>query len=191
MIVSRLGAKPLVIQLPIGVESSYVGLVDLIEMKEVVWKDEALGAGVHAAKFPPNCRRKRRVSSQAGRGGRRNGRLGDGSLSRRQGAGRATLKKCIRKGTISGAFVPVLCGAAFKNKGVQPMLDAVIDFLPAPTDVAAVMVRSVGSDVEETRQCSDDEPFAGLAFKIMTDPFVGSLTFVRIYSGVFLAGTRS
>jgi len=102
----------------------------------------------------------------------------------------ATLKRCIRKGTVTGAFVPVLCGSAFKNKGVQPMLDAVVDYLPAPTDVAAVTGTKVGTDEPVTRGCSDDEPFAGLAFKIMTDPFVGSLTFVRVYSGVLNTGTQ-
>ena len=100
-----------------------------------------------------------------------------------------TLKKCIRKGTLAYAFVPVLCGSAFKNKGVQPMLDAVVDFLPAPTDVAAIIGKKVDSDEEIERQTSDDAPFSGLAFKIMTDPFVGSLTFVRIYSGVIEAGS--
>src|SRR5207247_3612378 len=95
----------------------------------------------------------------------------------------ATLKRCIRKGTIAAAFVPVLCGSAFKNKGVQPLLDAVVDYLPAPTDVAAINGVKMGSDEVVVRHASDDEPFAGLAFKIMSDPFVGSLTFVRIYCG--------
>src|SRR6185437_32727 len=101
-----------------------------------------------------------------------------------------TLRRCIRKGTISYAFVPVICGSAFKNKGVQPLLDAVVEYLPAPTDVAAVEGTKMGSDEPIVRKCSDDEPFAGLAFKIMTDPFVGSLTFVRIYSGVLSSGTQ-
>ena len=101
-----------------------------------------------------------------------------------------TLKRCIRKGTVGGAFVPVLCGSAFKNKGVQPLLDAVVDYLPAPTDVAAIKGVKMGSDELVVRRCSDDEPFAGLAFKIMSDPFVGSLTFVRIYSGVLNTGSQ-
>ena len=100
------------------------------------------------------------------------------------------LKRCIRKGTIGGAFVPVLCGSAFKNKGVQPLLDAVVDYLPAPTDVAAIKGVKMGSNEPVVRRCSDDEPFAGLAFKIMSDPFVGSLTFVRIYSGVVTSGSQ-
>ena len=101
-----------------------------------------------------------------------------------------TLKKLIRKGTINGAFVPVLCGSAFKNKGVQPMLDAVVDFLPSPLDVPAVKGLEVDGDTEMTRKADDDEPFSGLAFKIMTDPFVGSLTFVRVYSGVLASSTQ-
>ena len=100
------------------------------------------------------------------------------------------LKRCIRKGTVSGAFVPVLCGSAFKNKGVQPLLDAVVDYLPAPTDVAAIHGVKMGTDDDVVRHASDDEPFSGLAFKIMSDPFVGSLTFVRIYSGVLTAGCQ-
>ncbi len=101
-----------------------------------------------------------------------------------------TLRRCIRKGAIGSLFVPILCGSAFKNKGVQPLLDAVVDFLPAPTDVAAVIGTKVDSDEELSRKSSDDEPFAGLAFKIMTDPFVGSLTFVRVYSGVLATASQ-
>jgi elongation factor G len=101
-----------------------------------------------------------------------------------------TLRRCIRKGAIGSLFVPILCGSAFKNKGVQPLLDAVVDFLPAPTDVAAVIGTKVDSDEELSRKSSDDEPFAGLAFKIMTDPFVGSLTFVRVYSGVLASASQ-
>src|SRR5438552_15548422 len=101
-----------------------------------------------------------------------------------------TLKRCMRKGTIAGTFVPVLCGSAFKNKGVQPLLDAVVAYLPAPTDVAAIRGVKMGSDEVVVRRRSDDEPFAGLAFKIMSDPFVGSLTFVRIYSGVLSSGSQ-
>src|SRR5438552_16830716 len=100
------------------------------------------------------------------------------------------LKRCIRKGTISAAFVPVLCGAAFKNKGVQTLLDAVVDYLPSPIDVAAIRGVKMGSDEVVVRRCSDDEAFAGLAFKVMSDPVVGSLTFVRIYSGVLTSGSQ-
>ena len=100
----------------------------------------------------------------------------------------ATIKRCIRKGTVEGAFVPVLCGSAFKNKGVQPLLDAVVDFMPSPTDVPAIKGAHPDTDEPMERKSSDEEPFSALAFKIMTDPFVGSLTFARIYSGVIKAG---
>jgi elongation factor G len=190
MIVDRLGAKPLVVHLPIGAESSYVGLVDLLEMKGLVWQAEDLGAKYDIGEIPAE------LKAQADE---YRHKLVEMAVEMDDAAMEAyldgkepsieTLKKCIRKGTISGAFVPVLCGAAFKNKGVQPMLDAVVDFLPAPTDVAAVHGTRMGTDEDETRRCDDSEPFAGLAFKIMTDPFVGSLTFVRIYSGVLQTGT--
>src|SRR5437763_13782181 len=101
-----------------------------------------------------------------------------------------TLQRCIRKGTISGAFVPGLAGSAVKNKGVQPRLDAGVAHLPSPMDVAAIKGIKMGSDEQVTRRCSDDEPFSALAFKIMSDPFVGSLTFIRIYSGVLSAGSQ-
>ena len=190
MIVDRLGAKPMVIHLPIGIESSYVGLVDLVAMKGVVWKDEALGAEFVVGDIPADLKaqaeeyRHKLVEMAV--------EMDDAAMEAYldgKEPDEATLKRLIRKGTITGTFVPVLCGAAFKNKGVQPMLDAVVDFLPAPTDVAAVVGTKPGTDEEEIRKCSDDEPFAGLAFKIMNDPFVGSITFVRIYSGILQSGT--
>ncbi len=191
MIVDRLGANPLVTQLPIGVESDFVGLVDLVAMKAVIWKDEALGAEFTIGEIPDE------LADQAAEYHETLVELAveqDDTAMEAYLEGNApdiaTLKRCIRKGTITGAFVPVLCGSAFKNKGVQPMLDAVVDYLPAPTDVTAVTGTKVGTDEPVTRGCSDDEPFAGLAFKIMTDPFVGSLTFVRIYSGVLNTGTQ-
>jgi len=190
MIVDRLGAKPMVIHLPIGIESSYVGLVDLVAMKGLVWKDEALGAEFVVGDIPADLKaqaeeyRHKLVEMAV--------EMDDAAMEAYldgKEPDEATLKRLIRKGTITGTFVPVLCGAAFKNKGVQPMLDAVVDFLPAPTDVAAVVGTKPGTDEEEIRKCSDDEPFAGLAFKIMNDPFVGSITFVRIYSGILQSGT--
>jgi elongation factor G len=192
MIVDRLGAKPLVIHLPIGAESSYVGLVDLLTMKSLIWKDEALGAEFVVGDIPAD------LKDQAAE---YRHKLVEMAVETDDAAMEAyldgkepdleTLKKCIRKGTISSTFVPVLCGAAFKNKGVQPMLDAVVDFLPSPTDVAAVIGTKPGTKDELVRKCSDDEPFAGLAFKIMNDPFVGSLTFVRVYSGVLQSGSSA
>ena len=192
MIKDRLGAVPLVCQFPIGLESDFVGVVDLIDMKELRWLDETLGAKFDTLEVSEELRPKAEelraklveaaveqddVALEAYLGGE------EPSVE--------TLKACIRKGTISYAFVPIFCGAAFKNKGVQPLLDAVVDFLPAPTDVAAVEGTRPGKDEKVVRKCSDDEPFSGLAFKIMTDPFVGSLTFVRVYSGVLAAGSQA
>jgi len=192
MIKDRLGAVPLVIQLPIGVESDFVGIVDLVEMNAVTWQEETLGAKFDIAAIPDA------LLAQAQEYRARLVELAveqdDKVLEAYLGGEEPdadTLRRCIRKGTINYAFVPVLCGSAFKNKGVQPLLDAVIHFLPAPTDVAAIKGVKMGSDEPVVRRCSDDEPFAGLAFKIMTDPFVGSLSFVRVYSGVLVSGTQA
>jgi elongation factor G len=189
MIVDRLGAKPLVTQLPIGVESDFVGVVDLIAMKAIIWQEETLGAKFDVVDIPANLKAQadewhaKLVETAVEQ---------DDELLEAYLGGTAPsvegLKRCIRKGTISYAFVPVLCGSAFKNKGVQPLLDAVVDYLPSPTDIAAVKGVKMGSDEPIVRKASDDEPFSALAFKIMTDPFVGSLTFVRIYSGVLASG---
>ncbi len=184
MIVDRLGAVPLVTQLPIGSESEFKGIVDLVLMKAVIWQDETLGAKFDIVEIPDDM-------ADAAAAARHTllelaVEQDDAALEAYLGGTEpdvATLKACIRKGTISYAFVPVLCGSAFKNKGVQPLLDGVVDYLPAPTDVAAINGVKMGTDEPIVRKSSDDEPFSGLAFKIMTDPFVGSLTFVRIYSG--------
>ena len=190
MIADRLGAQPLVMQLPVGAEGDYVGIVDLVTMKATVWKDEGLGAEFTIEDIPADLAEmaaeyhSKLVETAV--------EMDDDALEaylEGQEPDEATLKRCIRKGAISGVFVPVFNGAAFKNKGVQTLLDGVIDYLPAPTDVAAI--HGVTADGEEAieRKCSDDEPFAALAFKVMTDPFVGTLTFVRIYSGVLLSGS--
>jgi elongation factor G len=188
----RLGAVPLVTQLPIGVESDFVGLLDLVSMQALKWRDETLGAEFDVVEIPADMKeaadaaRHELVELAV--------EQDDTALEAYLGGeepSAATLKRCIRKGTIAGAFVPVLCGSAFKNKGVQPLLDAVVDFLPAPTDVAAIKGVKMGSDEVVVRRASDDEPFAGLAFKIMSDPFVGSLTFVRIYSGVLTTASQA
>ena len=191
MIADRLGAQPLVMQLPIGAEADYAGVVDLVTMKATVWKDEGLGAEFTIGDIPADLAEK--AAEYRSKLVETAVELDDGALEvylEGQEPDEATLKSCIRKGAISGVFVPVFNGAAFKNKGVQPLLDGVIDYLPAPTDVAAI--RGVVADGEEAieRQSSDDEPFAALAFKVMTDPFVGSLTFIRIYSGVLLGGDQ-
>ncbi len=190
MIADRLGAKPLVIQLPIGVEADFVGVVDLVAMQATTWKEETLGAEFVVGDIPAKMKEEAAGWHE---------RLVEMAVEQDDSAMEAylegnppdieTLKRCIRKGTIAGAFVPVICGSAFKNKGVQPMLDAVVDFLPSPTEVPDV--RGVDRNGNEVvRRSSDDEPLAALAFKIMTDPFVGSLTFVRIYSGVLQSGTQ-
>ena len=191
MIKDRLGAVPLPIQLPIGAEADFVGLVDLVAMKGLVWKDESLGAEFVVGDIPAA------LAEQAAEYHRTLVELAveqDDAAMEAYLEGNepdvATLKRCIRKGTLNGVFVPVLCGSAFKNKGVQPMLDAVVDLLPAPTDVPDIQGVKPGTDEQITRRSSDDEPFSGLAFKIMTDPFVGSLTFVRLYSGVLQTGTQ-
>jgi elongation factor G len=190
MIVDRLGAKPLVTQLPIGVESDFAGVVDLIEMKAVIWQDETLGAKFDVVDIPAN------LKAQADEWHAKLVEMAveqdDAILEAYLGGTAPTadqLRHCIRKGTISYAFVPVLCGSAFKNKGVQPLLDAVVDYLPSPTEIPPMKGVKMGSDEPIVRKASDDEPFAALAFKIMTDPFVGSLTFARVYSGVLATGS--
>src|SRR5947209_16272842 len=191
MIDDRLGAKPLVLQLPIGVESDFVGIIDLVGFRAIKWRDETLGAEFDIVEVPLDMAEEAKSFRT---------RLVEAAVEQDDAALEAylageepsedVLKRCIRKGTVGGLFVPVLCGSAFKNKGVQPLLDAVVDYLPAPTDVAAINGIRVGSKEPVVRRSQDDEPFAGLAFKIMSDPFVGSLTFVRIYSGVVAAGSQ-
>jgi elongation factor G len=190
MIKDRLGALPLVTQLPLGVESEFAGVVDLVAMRAVKWREETLGAKFDVVEIPAD------MAERAAEYRRTLVELAverdDAVLEKYLGGVEPdadTLKRCIRKGTIASAFVPVLCGSAFKNKGVQPLLDAVVDYLPAPTDIAGIRGVKMGTDAPVVRHASDDEPFAGLAFKIMTDPFVGSLTFVRVYSGVLQSGT--
>jgi len=191
MIEDRLGAHPLVLQLPIGVENDFAGVADLVGMRAIIWRDETLGAKFDIVDIPPailaeaRTMRAKLVETAVEH---------DDAVLEAYLAGEEpeiqTLERCIRRGTTTGAFVPVLCGAAFKNKGVQPLLDAVVAYLPSPTDVAAIKGVKMGTNEPVVRRSSDDEPFAGLAFKIMTDPFVGSLTFVRVYSGVLASGNQ-
>jgi elongation factor G len=190
MILDRLGANAAVMQLPIGVEADFVGLVDLVQMKALRWHDETLGAEFDVADIPADMLAE--AQSYRAKLVEQAVEQDDDALEAYLGGeepDEATLKRCIRKGTVSGMLVPVLCGSAFKNKGVQPLLDAVVEYLPSPIDVAAINGVKMGSDEAIVRRCSDDEPFSGLAFKIMSDPFVGSLTFVRAYSGVLNTGT--
>ena len=191
MIVDRLGAQPLVVQLPIGGESDFKGVVDLVKMKAAIWKDEKLGSDFEYQEIPADL---------ADTAAEAREKLIELAVEQDDAAmeaylegnepDEATLKRCIRKGTCELAFVPVLCGTAFKNKGVQPLLDAIVDFLPSPAEVPAVKGVKPDSDEPMSRESSDSEPLSALAFKIMTDPFVGSLTFVRVYSGVLKSGTQ-
>jgi elongation factor G len=185
MIVDRLGATPLVTQLPIGAEADFVGVVDLLSNKAIIWKEETLGAEFEVTDIPED------MASEAEE---YRAKLVETAIEQDDDAMESylegdephveVLKACIRKGTCSGDLVPVLCGSAFKNKGVQPLLDAIIDYLPAPTEVPDIKGIDPKSEEPMVRKSSDSEPFAALAFKVMTDPFVGSLTFVRVYSGV-------
>ena len=190
MIKDRLGATPLVLQLPVGAESNYKGLIDLIQMKAIIWKDENLGAEFEALDIPED------LQAQADD---YRAQLVEAAVEMDDDAMEAylegtepdeeTLKRLIRKGAITQAFVPVLNGSAFKNKGVQPLLDAVVDYLPSPLEVPAIKGIDVKTEEETSRKSDDSEPFSALAFKVMNDPFVGSLTFVRIYSGVLEGGS--
>jgi len=186
----KLGAIPLPLQLPIGAESQFAGIVDLVSMKAVTWKEEKLGAEYVVGEIPENLKaqaaeyRAKLIETAV--------EMDDTALEAYLGGEEPSeelLRKCIRKGTIERKFYPVVCGSAFKNKGVQPLLDAVVEYLPSPIDVAAVKGTSLDGKSDIERRCSDDEPFSGLAFKIMVDPFVGTLTFFRVYSGVIESGT--
>jgi len=190
MIKDRLGAKPLVISLPIGSESDYKGIVDLVRMKALVWRDETLGAKFDEVDIPAEYADQAATYRAALVEGAVE--LDDAALEAYLGGTEPSaevLKACIRKGAVGGLFVPVLNGSSFKNKGVQPLLDAVVDYLPSPSEVPAVKGVKMDGETEIERKPVDEEPLSALAFKIMTDPFVGSLTFVRIYSGILESGT--
>ncbi|MEQ9663551.1 MAG: elongation factor G [Parasphingopyxis sp.] len=188
MIKDRLGATPLVVTLPIGLESNLKGIVDLVANNAIIWKDESLGAEFEITDIPEDLK----DAAEAARtemielAVEQDDDVMEAYLEGNE-PDEETLKKCIRKGTLAQAFVPVLCGSAFKNKGVQPLLDAVVDYLPSPLDVPAIKgVKPHGEgeeEVEDTRPADDEAPFSALAFKIMNDPFVGTLTFCRVYSG--------
>ena len=189
MLIDRLGANPVVMQLPIGAEENFTGLVDLVTMKAIIWKEETLGAEFEEADIPDDLAEEAALHRE---------KMIETALEQDDMALEAylegtepdveTLRKCLRSGTISGDFIPVFLGSAFKNKGVQPLLDAVVDYLPSPIDVAAIKGTKANSDEVIERRSADDEPFAALAFKIMNDSFVGSLTFIRVYSGVVESG---
>ncbi|MBL4612930.1 MAG: elongation factor G [Emcibacter sp.] len=190
MIKDRLGSNALVLQYPIGAEAEYKGHVDLVKNVAIVWEDEEMGANYAEVEIPANIAEDVAIyrTEMIDMVVELDEEVMEAYLEGEEPS-EEVLKKLIRKGTIAGDFVPVLCGTAFKNKGVQTLLDAVVDFMPSPLDIQDVQGLAVDSDDVMTRAPSDDEPFSALAFKVMTDPFVGTLTFARIYSGVLEAGT--
>jgi elongation factor G len=189
-IIDRLGAKPAVLYIPIGLEADLKGLVDLVHNRAIIWKDESLGADFFYEDIPADL---------AAEAAKYRSELIELAVEQDDDAMEAylegnepdvaTLKALIRKGTLNQSFVPVCCGSAFKNKGVQPLLDAVVDYLPSPLDIADVQGVHMDTLEPDSRPATDDAPFSALAFKVMNDPFVGSLTFIRIYSGSLVKGT--
>ncbi len=187
---TKVGGRPICIQLPAGLEADFRGIIDLIRMKMLVWEDETLGAKYHDEEIPAEFREQaekyRHELIEAAV------ELDDDVMTAYLDGtepDEATLKRLIRKAVRSVAFVPIMCGSAFKNKGVQPLLDAVVDYLPSPVDREAIKGVDPYNGAEVVRHASDDEPLSILAFKIMDDPFVGSLTFARVYSGHVDSGT--
>lgn len=191
MIIANLGANPLAVQLPIGNEDAFEGVVDLVKMKAIVWNGEELGASFEEKDIPADMQElaaeyhEKLIEAVVEQDDDVMMAYLDGELP-----DEATIRKLIRKGTLANAFVPLMCGTAFKNKGVQPLLDGVVDYLPSPIELPDVKGSDVDDPEKEMNRKSDDAaPFSALAFKIMTDPFVGTLTFIRVYSGVVEAGT--
>ncbi len=189
MVVERLGAVPIVLQLPLGAENEFKGVIDLVEMKAIVWDDESLGASFHDEEIPADLKDRAAEYRE---------KLVELAVEQDETVMEAyldgkdidvpTLKRLIRKGTCEVTFVPIFCGSAFKNKGVQPLLDGVVDYLPSPLEVPAIKGIDFKTGEETVRISSDDEPMSMLAFKIMNDPFVGTLTFARVYSGKLETG---
>ncbi len=185
----RLGVKAVPIQLPIGSEAALKGIVDLVRMKAVVWDSEGLGANYHDEEIPADMKV---MADEARHYMIENAvELDDDAMEAYLGGeepSEAVIKNCLRKAVLTGAFYPILAGSAFKNKGVQPLLDAVVDYLPSPIDIPPTPGIDYKTEEPVVRLASDDEPLSILAFKIMDDPFVGSLTFCRIYSGKLETG---
>ena len=189
MIRERLGANPLVINFPIGNEADFIGVVDVVEMKGITWADET-GSNPIVGEIPEDLKEKAEELHE---------KLIeelvtlDDEIMEAYMEGKkpdlATIKKLLRKGTISQAFNPILCGTAFKNKGVQPLLDAVVDYLPSPLDIPAISGHKMDGETDDERHADVNEPFSALAFKVANDPFVGNLMFVRIYSGKLSSGS--
>tara|TARA_X000001036_G_scaffold344761_1_gene324422 strand:- start:186 stop:2264 length:2079 start_codon:yes stop_codon:yes gene_type:complete len=190
MIKERLGCKPLVLQLPIGSEADLKGVVDLVKMKGIVWQNEDLGAKFEEVDIPADLKekaekyRKELVEAAV----EEDEKIMEAYLEGKEPS-KTDLIKCIRKGTLGFSFVPITTGSAFKNKGVQPLLDAVVDYLPSPKDIGSIESTKLGTDEKLVMKFGDNEPFSALAFKVANDPFVGSLTFIRIYSGTIKAAT--
>ncbi len=190
MIRDRLGAKPLVVQVPVGIESSLTGVVDLVKMKAQIWKNEALGAEWEYKDIPDDLKEisEKYRTELVEMAVEQDEKLMESYLNGEE-IKEEELVKCIRKGTLNFSFVPVLTGSAFKNKGVQPLLDAVINYLPSPIDIGSIKGTKPGSEDEIEMKFEDGAGFSALAFKVANDPFVGSLTFIRIYSGTIKTGT--
>ena len=190
MIKDRLGCKPLILQLPIGSEANLKGIVDLVKMKAVIWQNEDLGAKFDTVDIPTDLKekadkyRKELVEAAV----EEDEKLMEAYLDGKEPS-ESDLKNCIRKGTLGFNFVPITTGSAFKNKGVQPLLDAVVDYLPSPMDIGSIEGTKLGTEDKVDMKFGDSEPFSALAFKVANDPFVGSLTFIRIYSGTIKTGT--
>ncbi|AZO46948.1 MAG: elongation factor G [Mesorhizobium sp.] len=189
MIGSRLGAQAVVMQLPIGAETEFKGVVDLVEMNALVWRDETLGAAWDVVEIPADLKaraeeyREKMIEAAVEMDETALENYLEGKMPSND-----EIRALIRKGTIAVKFFPMFCGSAFKNKGVQPLLDAVVEYLPSPADVPAIKGVDAKTDAEIERHADDNEPLSMLAFKIMNDPFVGSLTFARIYSGKLAKG---
>ncbi|OMH40727.1 elongation factor G [Desulfurobacterium indicum] len=186
----KLGAKPVPLQIPVGAEENFKGVVDLVTMKAIIWEEETLGAKYHEEEIPEDLidiaeeYREKLIEALADV---------DEEIMMKYLEGEEItpeeMKAAIRKGTLEIKFFPMLCGSAFKNKGVQPLLDAVVDYLPSPLDVPPIKGINPNTGEEEERHASYDEPFSALAFKILTDPYVGQLTFIRVYSGLMESGS--
>ena len=189
MVKTRLGAQAVVMQLPIGAESDFKGVVDLVEMNALVWRDETLGAAWDVVEIPADLKaraeeyREKMIEAAVEMDETALENYLEGNMPSND-----ELRALIRKGTIAVKFFPMFCGSAFKNKGVQPLLDAVVEYLPSPIDVPAIKGIDAKTEAEIVRNADDNEPLSMLAFKIMNDPFVGSLTFCRIYSGKLTKG---
>ncbi len=190
MMKDRLGARTLVLQLPLGSEDTFEGVIDLVRMRAVVWEEEGLGAAFHETEIPASYQeqvetyRQELIETLADDDEEiMELYLGEEEISSE------LLERAIRRGTISNLFTPVFCGTAFRNKGVQLLLDAIVDYLPSPLDVPPITATEPGSDKDVSRLPSDDEPFSALAFKVLTDAYVGQLVFIRVYSGVVESGS--